>query len=133
MSIKYAIDNCIDDREFRNIIYCNLYKRGLKTLKIDDVRLSDDDIVNDNDMHVKDKKIRVCTVQTFLNEQITDKEINETKEDMKKENVNHGVIITNCEVSLLTQIKAWFKNITIHDNKSDIIKEIEEYNKKESQ
>lgn len=55
------------------------------------------------------------TAQTFLNENIGDKEIDEVLKDMEKENVNAGIIITNKEITNNIKEKAESHNIKIWD------------------
>ena len=114
MDYKYAIDNCLDDREFRNLVNTTLIKTGFTSLGIDDPRLSDNDETNNNDMLVKKDNIKY-TVQTFLNKEIDIKEINETLEDMENEKVSAGIIITNKEVSNEIKEEAQQHNIEIWD------------------
>ena len=78
------LDNYLDKREFRNYISTILYKFDYTDFEIDDVRLSDDDETNDNDL-IAFKDGMKYTIQTFLNNDITENEINETIEDMKQE------------------------------------------------
>lgn len=92
------IDNFVDEREFRNYIDYLFEKNNYKYVKIDDVRLSDKDKYNDNDIIIKKDEL-YYTVQIFLNRDITEKEINETLLDMEKENITQGIIITNHIVS----------------------------------
>jgi len=55
------------------------------------------------------------TAQTFLNENIGDKEIDEVLKDMEKENVSAGIIITNKEITNNIKEKAKLHNIKIWD------------------
>ena len=71
--------------------------------------------------YTKDNK--KYTVQTFINKPITDKQIEETKKDMEKENVLYGLIVTNMEVDKKTKEKAEKSRITILD-KSNLKKGI---------
>jgi hypothetical protein len=98
MKIKVIIDKFLDGREFRNYSSSWLEKLGFEKIKIEDPRLSDNDPRNDNDIYAK-KDGKEYTIQTFLNRELTQKEIDETIEDMKKEKVENGVIVTNMEVS----------------------------------
>ena len=98
MKDMYIIDNCIDEREFRNYVLGMLIEKGYTKWQIDDARVSDDDPINDNDILVKSAGM-TYTVQTFLNTEITEDEIDETVQDIDKENVEGGILITNTIVS----------------------------------
>lgn len=110
------LDNYLDKREFRNYISTILYKFDYTDFEIDDVRLSDDDETNDNDL-IAFKDGMKYTIQTFLNNDITENEINETIEDMKHEHVSYGTIITNKEVSDEIRKIAFNNGIEIIDRK----------------
>ena len=112
--IVYVIDNCLDDREFRNLVNTELIKSGFTSLGFDDARISDKVKNNDNDMLLKKGGIKY-TAQTFLNENIGDKEIGEVLKDMEKENVSAGIIITNKEITNNIKEKAKLHNIKIWD------------------
>jgi len=112
--IVYVIDNCLDDREFRNLVNTELIKSGFTSLGFDDARISDKVKNNDNDMLLKKGAIKY-TAQTFLNENIGDKEIGEVLKDMEKENVSAGIIITNKEITNEIKEKAKLHNIKIWD------------------
>lgn len=114
MNYKYVIDNCLDDREFRNLVNTTLSKNGFISLGFDDVFLSDNDQINNNDILVK-KGHTKYTVQTFLNKNINIEQINETLDDMENENVNMGIIVTNKEVSAEIKEIARQRNIEIWD------------------
>ncbi|MBR3117452.1 MAG: restriction endonuclease [Bacilli bacterium] len=101
----------VDEREFRNYVQYKLYKMGYKTIKIDDERISDEDILNDNDM--KGEISKTCTVQTFLNTKVGKREIDETSLDMYEEKVDFGIIISTKNVSMFTKRRAIKKNIII--------------------
>ena len=88
------IDKFVDEREFRNYIDYIFEKENFKYVKIDDERISDRDKSNDNDLLIQKGEL-YYTVQIFLNNDITTKEIDETLKDMQKENVSAGIIITN--------------------------------------
>lgn len=120
-------DNYMDEREFRNYVNTMFYKHGYHPLKIDDVRISDPDKNNNNDQLVTKDEIKY-TVQTYLNEQIGEKEIKDTIEDMKKEKVEYGLIISNLFVNNEVKEKAEESNITILDRnefKDDIYEKVE--------
>lgn len=110
------LDNYLDKREFRNYISTILYKFDYTDFEIDDVRLSDDDETNDNDLMAFKDGMKY-TIQTFLNNDITENEINETIEDMKHEHVSYGTIITNKEVSDEIRKIAFNNGIEIIDRK----------------
>ena len=57
------------------------------------------------------------TIQTFLNIDITEKEVEETLEDMKKEGVENGLIITNKKVSEKFKKYAQEKSVEIIDRR----------------
>lgn len=116
------IDNFVDDREFRNYIYSLLPKLGFNEVLIEDVRLSDIERINDNDM-IGFKNNMKYTIQTFLNKVITKKEIEETVLDMKYEKVSFGVIITNKPVDKDVKTLAFEEGIEIID-RDDLIKVI---------
>ena len=104
------IDNYIDEREFRNYVSSALSKKGFKRIKIDDVRLSDDDTINDNDMKAELDGV-TYTIQTFLNVTVTKKEVDELEVDMDNENVSCAILVTNKNVD--QDIKQYAKNIGI--------------------
>lgn len=114
MKVIVIINEFLDEREFRNYCAYWLTKLGFTNIRIDDVRLSDEDPKNNNDfLATKNKK--EYTVQTFLNKEITEKEVNETIEDMLKEKVDNGIIITNKNVSEEFRKYAKEKSIKIID------------------
>ena len=92
------IDNYVDDREFRNYVSSLLEAKGFKRIVMDDTTLADEDSINDNDI-LAEKDGMKYTVQTFLNVDITEKEIEETLKDVDHENVGYGILVTNKEVS----------------------------------
>lgn len=104
----------MDDREFRNYVHTMFYKNNFKYIRLDDSRVSDEYPENDNDIKVTKDGIKY-TVQTYKNTRITDKQIEETLEDMKKEKLEHGIIVTNYNVSEETKDKAKKLKIEIYD------------------
>lgn len=108
------VDKYMDEREFRNYIHTMFQKHHYHKISIDDVRLSDKDKRNDNDLLVTKNNI-TYTVQTYLNKKIGDKQIEETIKDMGKEHVSHGIIVTNYHVDKDIKKKASKNNITILD------------------
>lgn len=108
------IDNFLDNREFRNYIVSLLPKMGFENITIDDVRISDGNIVNDNDIKACKDNIKY-TIQTFLNQNITNKEIEETILDMFKERVTKALLITNMNVDKDVLAIACQNNIEVID------------------
>ena len=98
MKDLFIIDNYVDEREFRNYINLLLTKKGYERVSIDDARIADRNKINDNDMLAKKGEL-YYTIQTFLNTDIKEKQIDETLKDMQKENVSVGIIITNNYIS----------------------------------
>ena len=98
MDDLFIIDNYVDEREFRNYINSLFIKKGYEKVKIEDPRIADSDKLNDNDILIKKGEI-YYTVQIYLNTEIDSTHIVEIVEDMKKENVSAGIIITNGVVS----------------------------------
>ena len=123
MKDLFIIDNYVDEREFRNYINSLLLKRGYIKVTIDDVRISDHNTLNDNDIIAKKGEL-YFTIQTFLNTQIGDKEINETIQDMQEEKISAGIIITNNYVDNNIKDMANKKLIQIWD-RAELEKEIE--------
>ena len=117
MKVIVIIDEFIDEREFRNYSSYWLSKLGFTNIKIEDPRLSDNDFKNDNDI-LASKDNKNYTVQTFLNMDITEKEVNETIEDMEKEKVENGIIITNRKVSQKFMEYAKEKSVEIIDRRN---------------
>lgn len=110
------VDNYMDDREFRNYVHTMFYKNGFKYLSLDDARVADEYPENNNDIKVTRDGKRY-DVQTYLNTKIGDKEIEETVEDMIKEKLEYGLIVTNFLVGKIVREKALEKNIIILDRK----------------
>ena len=108
------VDNYMDEREFRNYINTMFYKHNYHPITIDDIRLSDKDKKNDNDLIVTKNSIKY-TVQTYLNTKIGEKQIEETTKDIEKENLLYGIIVTNYYVDDNIKKEALKKNITILD------------------
>lgn len=122
MNDLFIIDNYVDEREFRNYINELLKQKGYQKVFIDDVRISDSDRINDNDILAKKGEI-YYTIQVFLNKNINKKQIDETINDMAKENVSAGIIITNNYVSTEDKDYANKKLIQIWD-RTELEKEI---------
>ena len=106
----FIIDNFIDDREFRNYVSSLLSKKGFKRIVIDDVTLSNEDTIDDNDMRAELDGV-TYTIQTFLNTIITQKEIDEVEADMDYENVSYAILVTNKYVD--QDVKQYAKNLGI--------------------
>ena len=122
MNDLFIIDNYVNEREFRNYINELLKNKGYQRVTIDDVRISDQDKLNDNDILAKKGEI-YYTIQVFLNKNITKKQIDETLNDMAKENISAGIIITNNYVSTEEKAYANQKLIQIWD-RTELEKEI---------
>ena len=110
----FIIDNALDEREFRNYVSSILEKNGYKDIIIDDPRLINEGNIDDNDIIAK-KRNNEYTIQTYLNTNISEKHIEETLEDMKKEKVNKGIIISNLYVTKKIVEIARDNNITVID------------------
>lgn len=108
------IDNFLDDREFRNYIVNILPKLGFEDIRMDDMRVSDNKPINDNDIKANKDGMRY-TIQTFLNRVITKEEIDETIVDMLEERAAFGVIVTNKNVDKDVKDIAKESNIEIID------------------
>ena len=116
MKVIVIIDEFLNETEFRNYSGYWLSKLGFTDIRVEDPRVSDGDPTNDNDLLArKDKK--EYTIQTFWNVDITEKEVNETIEDMLKENVDNGIIFTNKKVSEKFRTYAKGKNVEIIDRR----------------
>ena len=116
MKVIVIIDEFLDEREFRNYSCSWLEKLGFTNIKIDDPRVSDEDPANNNDFLAR-KDNKDYTIQTFLNTDITEKEVEETLEDMQKEGVENGLIITNKKVSEKFKKYAQEKSVEIIDRR----------------
>lgn len=116
MKVIVIIDEFLNELEFRN--YCSywLTKLGFTNIEIEDPRISDKDPKNNNDINAV-RKNKEYTIQTFLNKDITEKEVEETLKDMEKEKVENGIIITNKRVSNEFIKYAQEKSIEIIDKK----------------
>ncbi len=108
------IDQFLDDREFRNYVHSILIKNQFTNVAIEDARLVDKSRINDNDI-LAIKNGLIYTVQTFLNKEVTKKEVNETIKDMKKERVQNGLIVSNKEVNKNVKEMAKKNGIEIWD------------------
>ena len=111
------VDNYMDEREFRNYVFTMFNRYKYYPITIDDARLADEDTTNNNDLLVEKEDI-VYTVQTYLNTEITEKEIEETLKDMDIEDVGYGIIVTNYYVNNKIREKARINHITILDRAS---------------
>ena len=110
------VDKYMDEREFRNYVNTMLNKHKYNLIEIEDVRLSDKDEENNNDILVS-KDNTTYTVQTYLNTKIGKKEIEDTLQDFEKEKVLNGIIVTNYYVDKDIKEEALEKNIIILDRK----------------
>ena len=110
------VDKYMDEREFRNYVNTMLNKHNYNLIEIEDVRLSDKDEENNNDILVS-KNNTTYTVQTYLNTKIGKKEIEDTLQDFEKEKVLNGIIVTNYFVDKDIKEEALEKNIIILDRK----------------
>lgn len=122
MTDSNIIDNFIDEREFRNYSISLLSKFGYELISIDDVRISDDNIKNNNDILAR-KDGRRYAIQTYLNIDITLDELNEAIIDKLLEHTSYALIITNKCIDKDVKDKALSRNITLID-REDLIKVI---------
>ena len=113
--IKIA-DLFMDDREFRNYVNSMLRKYGYVRFYMDDARVSDEEFDNNNDIKVSKDGMRY-DVQTYLNTEIGEKEINDTLEDMGNEGLKYGLIVTNIMVNDDIKKEAINMHIRILDRK----------------
>lgn len=114
MNDIFIIDNSMDDREFRNYVCSILPKFDFNNVRIEDVRLSDEDKINDNDIFA-DKNGFSYTVQTYLNKNVSKKTLNECMKDMEKDNVTFGLIVTNTDIAPEIKEEAKKYNIELID------------------
>lgn len=131
MSELYAIDKCINEFEFRNFVAWFLEKKEYHFVSMDDDRWSDNESKNDNDFIVV-KDGTKYTVQVFLNKKINNDIIEETEDDIERENVLDGIVFTNMEVTERNKNYALKKHITIFD-KIDLEKEFYDYKTNENE
>ena len=111
-----VIDLYMDDREFRNYVNSMLRKYGYVRFYMDDARVSDEEFDNNNDIKVSKDGMRY-DVQTYLNTEIGEKEINDTLEDMGNEGLKYGLIVTNMIVNDEVKKEAINMHIRILDRK----------------
>lgn len=116
------IDNFIDEREFRNYVVSLLPKLGYELISIDDERISDGNINDNNDVLAR-KDGRRYAIQTYLNKDITYDELNEAIIDKLFEHTSYALIITNKCIDKDVKEKALSRNITLID-REDLIKVI---------
>lgn len=109
-----VIDRFLDDREFRNYIASLLSRSGFIEVRIEDARTADGRRDNDNDLLVQ-KEGRVYTVQTYLNREISGREVSETVQDIDLENADGGILVTNTEVNEDVKKLAEEKQVEIWD------------------
>lgn len=122
MTDSNIIDNFIDDREFRNYAISLLSNFGYELISIDDERISDEDIKNNNDVLAR-KDGRRYAIQTYLNKNITLDELNDAIIDKLLEHTSYALIITNKYIDKDVKEKALSRNITLID-REDLIKVI---------
>ncbi|MBR5662797.1 MAG: restriction endonuclease [Bacilli bacterium] len=122
MTDSNIIDNFIDDREFRNYVVSLLPKLGYELISIDDIRISDEDIENNNDVLAR-KDGRRYAIQTYLNQDITYDEINEAILDKLFEHTSYALIITNKCIDKDVKEKAEERNLALID-REDLIQVI---------
>ena len=122
MNDSNIIDNFIDDREFRNYVVSLLSRFGFELISIDDERISDEDIKNNNDVLAR-KDGRRYAIQTYLNKDITLDELNDAIIDKLLEHTSYALIITNKCIDKDVKEKALSRNITLID-REDLIKVI---------
>ena len=116
------IDSFLDEREFRNYIASYLETKGYSKVTADDPRVSDPGKLNDNDLlAVADGDL--FTVQTFLNTEITRRQIYEVIDDIDRENADAGILVTNTAVSDTIKKFAAENDVYIFD-RTDLIKDI---------
>ena len=108
------IDNYMDEREFRNYIIPFLESKGYELVNIDDTRICDNNHYNNNDLIVTKDNFKY-TVRALANYKITEKEVNDTINDLENEHVSSGIILTNTEVDVKVKEYADKYNITIYD------------------
>ena len=111
-----VIDLYMDDREFRNYVNSMLRKYGYVRFYMDDARVSDEEFDNNNDIKVSKEGMRY-DVQTYLNTEIGEKEINDTLEDMGNEGLKYGLIVTNMIVNDEVKKEAINMHIRVLDRK----------------
>ena len=122
MTDSTIIDNFIDDREFRNYVVSLLPKLGYELISIDDARISDESIDNDNDVLAR-KDGRRYAIQTYLNMDITLDSLNDAIIDKLFEHTSYALIITNKCIDKDVKDKALDRNIVLID-REDLIKVI---------
>lgn len=108
------IDSFLDEREFRNYIASFLRERGFSNVRIEDSRTADGFLDNDNDL-LAEMDGKTYSVQTFLNREITKKEVYETIADTDIENADGGILITNMEVTDEVKGYAAKNNVEVWD------------------
>lgn len=116
------IDNFLDEREFRNYIASYLETKGYRKVTADDTRVSDSFELNDNDL-LAEKEGDTFTVQTFLNKEITRREVYEVIDDIDRENADAGILVTNTVVSDTIKKFAAENDVYIFD-RDDLIKDL---------
>ena len=108
------VDNYMDDREFRNLVYAILKRTGFTNVELVDERLVDDSKTNDNVILARMNDFTYL-ISTYLNKEITIEIINECFKEIEQNNATFGMIFTNTVVKDEIKIKAKNMNIDIVD------------------
>ena len=108
------VDNYMDDREFRNLVYAILKRTGFTNVELVDERLVDDSKTNDNAILARMNDFTYL-ISTYLNKEITIEIINECFKEIEQNNATFGMIFTNTVVKDEIKIKAKNMNIDIVD------------------
>ena len=114
MSDIFILDNCVDDREFRNYVATILEADGFKDIDIEDISLWDNNPDNDNNLTAKKGSVKYA-IQTYLNKEIDQKDVDKTVKYVKQQAVYDGIIVTNREVSDEIKRYAIIYNVEIWD------------------
>lgn len=110
----FIIDNSLDEVEFRNYVASLLAKNGYNDIEVDDPRLVNGMDYDDNDMTAKKGK-KKYTIQTYLNTNISEQELDDAIDDMEDEGASKALIITNFYCTKKIKELAIEKNIEIID------------------
>ena len=108
------VDNFMDDREFRNLVYAVLKRTGFTNVEIVDERLVDEIKSNDNDILAIMNGFTYL-ISTYLNKEITKELLDECFKDIEQNNATFGMIFTNTIVNDEIRFKAKNMNIEIVD------------------
>lgn len=110
----FIIDNSLDEVEFRNFVSALLIKNGYKDVVIDDPRLTNGMDYDDNDMTAR-KANKKYTIQTYLNTNLSEQEIDDAIDDMEDEGADAALLITNFYCTKKIKELAEERNIEIID------------------